>query len=334
MAIQSFHSMEFPPGSGFWIKVPAQHYPPLTKTHHNTSPQVMYAEPQATRLAPSVNTDPMASTLPPLGSTPHILDQPSVPPFFGSIESLTPRQEPRPRPMLGTLGTPSDLPSPGSGAYPPSLQSPQPQTPHSVHRSPLFNGVYDSTAQSMLEETMLLHHSSMSAGDAQELLAMQASLSMGAFATAPDSNSFGDESAKGSLTYEGALSSPRGLPRSPAPASPEGAWKDPGDAAPTTPGPSDGRASLSDDSTVVYTVLSRPLPDYTLRFVFEKCGRVEAVELLGDQRVGTVKFATPDAVPAALQLDGSELMGERLHVARTAPPLVMAAREGNTTQCC
>lgn len=278
----------------------------------------MYAEPQSTRL-------PTHEPLMPLSTMPTIEQQGLPAPLFGGIESLTPRQEPRPRPMLGTLGTPSDLPSPASGAYPASLQSPQPQTPRT---GSLFGGAFDQVTH----ESLLLHHSSMSTGDAQELLAMQASLKgMGAFA-APDSNSFGDESAKGSLTYEGPMSSPRGLPRSPAPASPEGGWKE-AEAAPTTPGPSDGRPS-PDDGTVVYTVLSRPLPDYTLRFVFEKCGRVEAVELLGDQRVGTVKFATPDAVTAALQLDGSELMGERLHVVRTAPPLVVAAREGKAAQCC
>lgn len=292
----------------------------------------MYAEPQQARLPrpPITQLTPPTlslSALPPT-HTPSVDGQSLTSSLFGGMQSLTPRQEPRSRPMLSTLGTPSDLPSPGSSAYPASIQSPQPQTPRTTPPSTLFGGAFDVTPQDML-----LHHSSMSAGDAQELLAMQASLAgMGTFA-APDSNSFGEESAKGSLTYEGALSSPRGVPRSPAPASPEGAWRDTGEAAPSTPGPSDGRPSLSEDGTVVYTVLSRPLPDYTLRFVFEQCGRVEAVELLGDQRMGTVKFATPDAVPAALQLDGSELMGERLRVARTAPPL-MAQREGKAAQCC
>lgn len=429
LAIANFHNIEFPPGTGHWMKV-------------------MHAEPQTTRMprSPPGHGSPLTSPLgaataahphphhhhhsvlspggtlgsstgtPPQG--PPSIDQHSLSSsLFGGLESMTPRPEHRSLSSTLVVGAHTSMSGGGGGvggehvpAYASSsIHSPQhqPQTPRGGPNTPnpLFSGApvtttttpaghgvfspntADTASTTELPSSPLMHHSSMSAGEAQELLAMQAGLTTLAYptptsggggggggglahapttTTAADSGSYGGESAKGSLTYEPTFGSPTaaggaggptphgvlgGGTASPAPASPPSkptlhdTWPC-SDGAPPTPGPSGGaRApSLSDDGTVVYTMLSRPLPDYSLRHVFERCGVVEAVQLSGaDQRVGAVKFATPDAAAAALQLDGSELLGETLHVVRDDPlttvgvsqvGLLAQQRGEAAAQCC
>eukprot|EP00803_Ostreobium_quekettii_P004750 evm.model.scf_891.1 EVM.evm.TU.scf_891.1 scf_891:1779-4952(-) len=67
--------------------------------------------------------------------------------------------------------------------------------------------------------------------------------------------------------------------------------------------------------TKVFTMLTRHLPDYAIRHVFAKCGTVEYVRLQKDGRFGVVKFATPEAATAAVQmLNGTDICGEALTV--------------------
>ncbi len=416
LAIANFHNIEFPPGTGHWMKVmhaepqttrplprsPPGHGSPLASPlggggghpphHHHHHPSVL----SPGTLASSTGTPPQG---------PPSIDQHSLSSsLFGGLDSITPRQEHRSLSstlVVGTMG--GDQHTAAAAAVPhyasSSIHSPQhqPHTPRGgpTTPTPLFSGgpvtttttpgasggvfspnTTDTASTTELPTSPLLHHGSMSAGDAKELLAIQASLSLaGSYGTpregghpaigggtpltntsaagqhpggGGDSGSYGGESTKGSLTYEPTFGSPTaaaggggpahgniGLPHvslsaggsaSPVPSSPpikppHDGWPS-SDGAPLTPGPSGGArpGAASDDGTVVYTMLSRPLPDYSLRHVFERCGVVEAVQLSGaDQRVGAVKFATTDAAAAALQLDGSELLGETLHVVRDDP---------------
>ncbi|KAL4539612.1 hypothetical protein Ndes2437B_g02024 [Nannochloris sp. 'desiccata'] len=76
-----------------------------------------------------------------------------------------------------------------------------------------------------------------------------------------------------------------------------------------------------DDATVVYSALTRPLPDYALTHVFEQCGHVEFIRVLPDERVALIKYTSPEAAAAAVgSLNGVEVLGEVLQV-RSSPPL-------------
>eukprot|EP00887_Chlorella_sp_A99_P005987 scaffold27.g5987.t1 len=67
-------------------------------------------------------------------------------------------------------------------------------------------------------------------------------------------------------------------------------------------------AAAAADATVVYSALSRPLPDYALTHVFSQVGKVEYVRVLADDRVAMVKYATPDGARAAVgSLNGTEV---------------------------
>jgi hypothetical protein len=80
------------------------------------------------------------------------------------------------------------------------------------------------------------------------------------------------------------------------------------------------RRPLSDD-TVVYSALHRPLPEYALTHVFSRCGAVEFVRVMDDQRVAMVKFSSAAAARLAMtSLDGAEVLGEVLHVRQSPPP--------------
>jgi RNA recognition motif-containing protein len=76
-----------------------------------------------------------------------------------------------------------------------------------------------------------------------------------------------------------------------------------------------------DDATVVYSALSKPLPDYALTHVFKQCGNVEFVRVLPDERVALIKYSSAEAAAAAVgSLNGVEVLGEVLQV-RSSPPL-------------
>ncbi|PSC73543.1 RNA-binding 45 isoform B [Micractinium conductrix] len=75
------------------------------------------------------------------------------------------------------------------------------------------------------------------------------------------------------------------------------------------------------DDTIVYSALSRPLPDYALTHVFNQVGPVEFVRVLADERVAMVKYCSSEGARLAVgNLNGTEVLGEVLHV-RHSPPL-------------
>ena len=81
------------------------------------------------------------------------------------------------------------------------------------------------------------------------------------------------------------------------------------------------------DSTVVYSALSRPLPDSALTTIFQQCGPVEFVRILPEERIAMVKYASPEAAAAAVgSLNGVEVLGEVLQV-RSSPPLCTGKAE-------
>ena len=81
----------------------------------------------------------------------------------------------------------------------------------------------------------------------------------------------------------------------------------------------------ADDATIVYSALTRPLPDYALTHIFQQCGNVEFVRVLPDERVAMVKYSSPEAAAAAVgSLNGVEVLGEVLQV-RASPPLSLRA---------
>jgi RNA recognition motif-containing protein len=83
---------------------------------------------------------------------------------------------------------------------------------------------------------------------------------------------------------------------------------------------------LAHDDSVVYSALSRPLPDYALTHVFSQVGPVEYVRVLADERVAMVKYASPEGARLAVgSLNGTEVLGEVLHV-RHSPPLPLQLR--------
>eukprot|EP00891_Asterochloris_glomerata_P003567 jgi/Astpho2/3567/Aster-x0169 len=74
------------------------------------------------------------------------------------------------------------------------------------------------------------------------------------------------------------------------------------------------------DSHLVYTVLSRPLPDYAIEHTCRQCGPVEWVQLQQDQRVAMVRFASAETAAVALeQLNGSQICGESLTITAMNP---------------
>ncbi len=120
--------------------------------------------------------------------------------------------------------------------------------------------------------------------------------------------------------------------------------------------PIKGLAGLQGDETVVYSALSRPLPDYALTHVFSQVGpgapgagwggsgfvegpgwlrrplstlphaAVEFVRVLADERVAMVKYCSPEGARLAVgSLNGTEVLGEVLHV-RHSPPLPLHVR--------
>jgi RNA recognition motif-containing protein len=90
--------------------------------------------------------------------------------------------------------------------------------------------------------------------------------------------------------------------------------------------PIKGLAGLQGDETVVYSALSRPLPDYALTHVFSQVGPVEFVRVLADERVAMVKYCSPEGARLAVgSLNGTEVLGEVLHV-RHSPPLPLHVR--------
>ena len=79
-------------------------------------------------------------------------------------------------------------------------------------------------------------------------------------------------------------------------------------------------ASTTQDDSKLFTILSRPLPDYALHYVFSKFGTIEYVRLLRDKRYGHVKFESAACARNALhELNGTEILGERLKVAVADP---------------
>lgn len=78
--------------------------------------------------------------------------------------------------------------------------------------------------------------------------------------------------------------------------------------------------SAATDECLVYTVLTRPLPDYALQHTFSEFGHVMYVRLQRDARFGVVKFATADSARAALGgLNGTNICGQALAVSLVDP---------------
>ncbi|KAK9804003.1 hypothetical protein WJX72_011888 [[Myrmecia] bisecta] len=74
------------------------------------------------------------------------------------------------------------------------------------------------------------------------------------------------------------------------------------------------------DERRLFTLLTRPLPDYALEHVFSKYGQVEFVRLQHDKRYGVVRMRSPAAARAALEcLNGTQICGEGLSVMVTDP---------------
>ena len=78
--------------------------------------------------------------------------------------------------------------------------------------------------------------------------------------------------------------------------------------------------SPATDDCLVYTLLSRPLPDYALQHTFSQFGQVVYVRLQRDTRFGIVKFTSPTSARAALEaLNGTNICGEALAVSLVDP---------------
>lgn len=80
--------------------------------------------------------------------------------------------------------------------------------------------------------------------------------------------------------------------------------------------------SAPTDDCLVYTMLTRPLPDYALRHTFSSYGTVIYVQLQRDPRFAVVKFSKADSARAALNsLNGTNICGEALAVSMVDPLL-------------
>lgn len=78
--------------------------------------------------------------------------------------------------------------------------------------------------------------------------------------------------------------------------------------------------SAATDECLVYTLLSRPLPDYALQHTFSQFGSVMYVRLQRDARFGIVKFTNADSARAALAaLNGTNICGQALAVSLVDP---------------
>lgn len=84
------------------------------------------------------------------------------------------------------------------------------------------------------------------------------------------------------------------------------------------------------DKTVVYSNLTRALPDYaSLSSVFQSCGSLEYVHVLSREGFAMIKFASAEAAENAVEkLDGAELLGEVLQVRATPPVRRASANDG------
>ena len=78
--------------------------------------------------------------------------------------------------------------------------------------------------------------------------------------------------------------------------------------------------SAATDECLVYTMLTRPLPDYAIQHTFSQCGPVVYVRLQRDPRFGIVKYANAESARAALTaLNGTKICGEALAVSLVDP---------------
>ncbi|DBA73573.1 TPA: RNA-binding protein 45 [Trebouxia sp. C0005] len=78
--------------------------------------------------------------------------------------------------------------------------------------------------------------------------------------------------------------------------------------------------SPATDECLVYTMLTRPLPDYALQHTFSQCGPVVYVRLQRDARFGIVKFTNAESARAALgALNGTNICGQALAVSLVDP---------------
>ena len=78
--------------------------------------------------------------------------------------------------------------------------------------------------------------------------------------------------------------------------------------------------SPATDECLVYTMLTRPLPDYALQHTFSEYGPVVYVRLQRDARFGIVKFTNAESARAALgALNGSNICGQALAVSLVDP---------------
>lgn len=75
------------------------------------------------------------------------------------------------------------------------------------------------------------------------------------------------------------------------------------------------------DETTVFTVLTRPMPEYAIEHTFKKeVGPVDMVRLAVDKRVGVVKLKSPEMAKIALErLNGTDICGEGLTVTFNNP---------------
>lgn len=80
--------------------------------------------------------------------------------------------------------------------------------------------------------------------------------------------------------------------------------------------------SAPTDDCLVYTMLTRPLPDYALHHTFSSYGPVVYVQLQRDPRFAVVKFSKADSARVALNsLNGTNICGEALAVSMVDPLL-------------
>ena len=80
--------------------------------------------------------------------------------------------------------------------------------------------------------------------------------------------------------------------------------------------------SAPTDDCLLYTMLTRPLPDYALHHTFSAYGPVVDVQLQRDPRLAVVKFSNADSARAALSsLNGTNICGEALAVSMVDPLL-------------
>lgn len=81
----------------------------------------------------------------------------------------------------------------------------------------------------------------------------------------------------------------------------------------------EGESPATDDC-LVYTMLTRPLPDYALEHTFSQHGPVMYVRLQRNPCLGMVKFANPDSARSALAaLNGTNICGIPLTVSLIDP---------------